>query len=185
MARDYGEGRSRRRGKSSRRRSSKKSRRSRRQSSSRRSRPKGLKKKKGWVYNESGNMGLTVSRRKGKVKAFLEIRFPKPGMIVRGVKLVDGDRGFFLGMPSRKVDDDEYVDYLFFESSKLREGLVEEAADLYKEAKRKKRRRRDDDYEDEDDDEDEEDYDDDEDEDDDEEDDEDDEEDDEDDDLPF
>ena len=42
----------------------------------------------------------------GKIKAFFDLDCD--GVIVKGFKLIDGDNGFFVGMPSVKNKDGEY-----------------------------------------------------------------------------
>lgn len=44
--------------------------------------------------------------------AYFDLR-TSDGLVVKGFKLIDGDRGHFVGMPSQKGKDDKYYDTVF------------------------------------------------------------------------
>jgi DNA-binding cell septation regulator SpoVG len=102
---------------------------------------------------------LNPKREEGTgVQAFANVGLFKQKVIIRGVRLIDGKNGFFLGWPSRQVDD-EYIDVAFITDSKIVDKLTDEIVDLFEKAeeeeerkprKRGSRRGRDDDEDDED-----------------------------------
>ena len=47
-----------------------------------------------------------------KLKAFVSVTFDE-AFAVRGMKIIEGAKGTFLAMPSRKTADDVYVDIAF------------------------------------------------------------------------
>jgi len=68
---------------------------------------------------------ITVSLRdEEKLKAFVNVTFDDC-FVVRGMKIIQGSDGYFVSMPSRKVDDGTYRDIAHPINAKFR-ALVEQ-----------------------------------------------------------
>lgn len=59
----------------------------------------------------------------GKVRAFFDIR-TEDGLIVKGFKLIEGNRGLFVGMPSQKDKEDKYQDTAYIPDQGVRDALL-------------------------------------------------------------
>jgi stage V sporulation protein G len=83
------------------------------------------------------NMNITDIRiRKidveGKMKAVVSVTFDEE-FVVHDIKIIDGDKGLFIAMPSRKASDGEYRDIAHPIKSSMREELQTKILDKYKE----------------------------------------------------
>ena len=68
---------------------------------------------------------ITVSlRNEEKLKAFVNVTFDNC-FVVRGMKVIQGNNGYFISMPSRKVEDGTYRDIAHPINNEFR-SLVEE-----------------------------------------------------------
>lgn len=67
---------------------------------------------------------------KGNLKAFANIDIN--GKIeIYGVRLLDGKNGMFLGMPSRKGQDDKYYDHVKIKDEPLRDQILAAVVKAY------------------------------------------------------
>ena len=75
-----------------------------------------------------------------KIKAICHVTFDEE-FVVKGIKLIKGDKGLFISMPNSKSTNGEYYDICFPLSAGLRkeiqDAIIEEAKN-YKEDKKKK-----------------------------------------------
>ena len=65
----------------------------------------------------------------GKIKAFFDLK-TEEGFVIKGMKIIEGINGLFIGMPSQKGKDDEYFDVVFADRD-LREEVSQLALDHY------------------------------------------------------
>jgi stage V sporulation protein G len=75
-----------------------------------------------------------VSYRKleiGKIRATVDVRTTE-GFIIRGFKIVEGDNGLFIGMPSERTRSGKYLDLVRIEDPSLREMLETVVLDYYR-----------------------------------------------------
>jgi stage V sporulation protein G len=68
-----------------------------------------------------------------KLKAFVTITFDEC-FVVRGVKIIHGNRGLFVAMPSRRRPDGTFQDIAHPIQSEMRDRLEEEILAAYQEA---------------------------------------------------
>ena len=66
----------------------------------------------------------------GKLKAMADICFDKC-LVVKGFKVIEGVKGLFVGMPSRKNAGGEYVDTTFPITAEFREELINAILEKY------------------------------------------------------
>lgn len=69
----------------------------------------------------------------GKAKAIVSVNFDGV-FVVRGVRLVDGAKGLFLSMPSRKTAEGEYKDICFPINNDFRIRILDAAKTAYEKA---------------------------------------------------
>lgn len=69
----------------------------------------------------------------GKMKAVVSITIDDQ-FVVHDIKVIDGEKGLFIAMPSRKSPDGEYRDIAHPISSEVREHLQTLILDKYREA---------------------------------------------------
>lgn len=60
--------------------------------------------------------------KEGKLKAIVSITFDEE-FVVHDIKVIDGDKGVFIAMPSKKAMDDEYRDIAHPINSTVREKI--------------------------------------------------------------
>ena len=76
-----------------------------------------------------------------KIKAICHVTFDEE-FVVKGIKLIKGDKGLFISMPNSKSTNGEYFDICFPLSATLRkeiqDAIIEEAKN-YKEDKKNKK----------------------------------------------
>ena len=76
------------------------------------------------------------NKKNNNLKAFVQVELDSQ-LVLTGIKLVKGNKGLFLGMPSQKWDsDEEYHDIYFPITGEFREELTEAVIDAYKQAKK-------------------------------------------------
>lgn len=66
----------------------------------------------------------------GKIRASVDIRTSE-GFIIKGFKVIEGDDGLFVGMPSERTRTGKYVDLVRVEDYNLREMLSSLVLDYY------------------------------------------------------
>jgi stage V sporulation protein G len=66
----------------------------------------------------------------GKIKASVDIRTME-GFIIKGFKVVEGDNGLFVGMPSERTRTGKYIDLVRIEDPSLKEMLETLVIDEY------------------------------------------------------
>ena len=69
----------------------------------------------------------------GNVKANLSLTI-EGVFVIRGVRLVDGSKGMFVSMPSRKTEDGEYIDICFPINNDTRLLILGVVKDAYEKA---------------------------------------------------
>jgi stage V sporulation protein G len=65
-----------------------------------------------------------------KLKAVASVTFDEV-FVVHDIKIIDGDKGLFVAMPSRKIDDGVYIDIAHPLNSDFRGYVVEEIMNAY------------------------------------------------------
>ena len=68
-----------------------------------------------------------------KLKAFVSVTFDN-AFAVRGMKIIDGTKGTFLAMPSRKTAENVYVDVAFPINRETRKWLEDQVMAAYSKA---------------------------------------------------
>lgn len=82
-------------------------------------------------YNKGGNF-------KGYATVELE-----ESLVIRSIRLMDGEKGFFIGFPSQQDKDGEYHDVVFPITKELREKITAEVIEAYEaESKLRKKSKR-------------------------------------------
>ena len=66
----------------------------------------------------------------GKIRASIDIRTSE-GFIIKGFKVIEGDNGLFVGMPSERTRTGKYIDLVRIEDSNLKEMLTTLVLDYY------------------------------------------------------
>ena len=70
----------------------------------------------------------------GRMKAIVSVTFDE-ALVIHDVKVVEGDKGLFVAMPSKKMPDGEYKDIAHPISSAAREIIQTAVLRAYEEAK--------------------------------------------------
>ena len=70
----------------------------------------------------------------GRMKAIVSVTFDD-ALVIHDVKVVEGDKGLFVAMPSKKMPDGEYKDIAHPISSQAREVIQTAVLAVYEEAK--------------------------------------------------
>ena len=70
----------------------------------------------------------------GRMKAIVSVTFDD-ALVVHDVKVVEGDKGLFVAMPSKKMPDGEYKDIAHPISSQAREVIQSAVLAVYEEAR--------------------------------------------------
>ena len=71
--------------------------------------------------------------RQGKMKAIVSVTFDDE-FVVHDIKVIEGDKGLFIAMPSKKSVDGEYRDIAHPINSGMRQTLQERVLGAYEEA---------------------------------------------------
>jgi stage V sporulation protein G len=69
----------------------------------------------------------------GKMKAIVSVTFDH-SFVVHDIKVIEGNSGYFIAMPSRKTQDGEFKDIVHPINSEFREKLSGEVLKKYREA---------------------------------------------------
>jgi len=69
-------------------------------------------------------------RNEDKLKAFANVTFDN-AFVIRGMKIINGNKGFFLSMPSKKRSDGTYQDVAHPVNSEMRRMLEEKVLEAY------------------------------------------------------
>lgn len=67
-----------------------------------------------------------------KLKAYADVTFEEC-FVIHGLKVIDGQKGMFVAMPSRKMPDGEYKDIAHPITPELRKEITESVIKKYKE----------------------------------------------------
>lgn len=70
--------------------------------------------------------------KEGKMKAIVSITFDEE-FVVHDIKVIDGEKGLFIAMPSRKASDGEYRDIAHPINSDTRKKIQQIILDKYRE----------------------------------------------------
>lgn len=76
--------------------------------------------------------------KEGKMKAVVSVTFDDV-FVVHDIKVIDGDKGLFIAMPSRRAGDGEYRDIAHPINSDMRDKLQSEILAKYEEAVKESR----------------------------------------------
>ena len=76
--------------------------------------------------------------KEGKMKAVVSVTFDDV-FVVHDIKVIDGDKGLFIAMPSRRAGDREYRDIAHPINSDMRDRLQSEILAKYEEAVKESR----------------------------------------------
>ena len=76
--------------------------------------------------------------KEGKMKAVVSVAFDDV-FVVHDIKVIDGDKGLFIAMPSRRAGDGEYRDIAHPINSDMRDRLQSEILAKYEEAVKESR----------------------------------------------
>lgn len=72
-----------------------------------------------------------LNKKKNNLKAFATVELDEE-LVLTGIKLIKGNKGLFIGMPSTYVEDkDEYYDIFFPITAEFRSELQEAIIDAY------------------------------------------------------
>ena len=71
--------------------------------------------------------------KEGKMKAVVSVTFDN-AFVVHDIKVIDGEKGLFIAMPSRKASDGEYRDIAHPINSGTREKIQNTILDRYQES---------------------------------------------------
>lgn len=87
-----------------------------------------------------GDIGMTITdvrvrkiAKDGKMKAIVSVTFDNE-FVVHDIKVIEGEKGLFIAMPSRKTADGEYRDIAHPINSDTRQQLQEMILDEYEKA---------------------------------------------------
>ena len=71
--------------------------------------------------------------KEGKMKAIVSVTFDDE-FVVHGIKVIDGDKGLFVAMPSKKASDGEYRDIAHPINSSTRDNIQKVVLEAYEKA---------------------------------------------------
>ena len=77
------------------------------------------------------DVGIRKVEKEGKMKAVVSITIDDE-FVVHDIKVIDGEKGLFIAMPSRKASDGEYRDIAHPINSATRESIQNLILDKYK-----------------------------------------------------
>lgn len=79
--------------------------------------------------------GIRVRKitKEGKMKAVVSVTFDEI-FVVHDIKVIEGEKGLFIAMPSRRSGDGEYRDIAHPINSEMRDKLQKEILEKYEEA---------------------------------------------------
>lgn len=73
-----------------------------------------------------------IEKESGKMKAVASVTFDEE-FVVHDIKVIEGDKGLFIAMPSRKTADSEFKDIAHPIKSEMRAELQDAILEKYKE----------------------------------------------------
>lgn len=76
---------------------------------------------------------ITKSESEAKLKAYADITFDE-SFVVHGLKVIDGQKGMFVAMPSRKMPSGEFKDIAHPIAPEVRELITKTVIEKYEEA---------------------------------------------------
>ncbi len=79
------------------------------------------------------NITIRKITSEGKMKAIVSVTFDHV-FVVHDIKVIEGNNGFFIAMPSRKTQDGEFKDIVHPINSEFREFLSRAVLQKYREA---------------------------------------------------
>ena len=92
-----------------------------------------------WKYQNNGGIHMQITdvrvrkvTKEGKMKAVVSITIDNE-FVVHDIKVIDGEKGLFIAMPSRKAADGEYRDIAHPINSNTREKYKEAALETEQE----------------------------------------------------
>lgn len=77
---------------------------------------------------------MKIVERDSKLKAYADITFER-AFVVHGVKLIDGQKGLFVAMPSKRMADGEYKDLVHPIIPEVRQYITDAVIEKYEEEK--------------------------------------------------
>ena len=87
----------------------------------------------GGIHMQITDVRVRKVTKEGKMKAVVSITIDNE-FVVHDIKVIDGEKGLFIAMPSRKAADGEYRDIAHPINSNTRERIQREILEKYKEA---------------------------------------------------
>ena len=94
----------------------------------------------GYLESLMGDIGMTITdvrvrkiAKDGKMKAIVSVTFDNE-FVVHDIKVIEGEKGLFIAMPSRKTADGEYRDIAHPINSDTRQQLQEMILNEYEKA---------------------------------------------------
>jgi stage V sporulation protein G len=87
----------------------------------------------GGIHMQITDVRVRKVTKEGKMKAVVSITIDNE-FVVHDIKVIDGEKGLFIAMPSRKAADGEYRDIAHPINSNTRERLQREILEKYEEA---------------------------------------------------
>lgn len=84
------------------------------------------------------NITIRKITSEGKMKAIVSVTFDHV-FVVHDIKVIEGNHGYFIAMPSRKTQDGEFKDIVHPINSEFREFLSEAVMEKYHEALEERR----------------------------------------------
>ena len=96
-----------------------------------------MQQDKGRIYERNAGMNITDVRvrkvsKEGKMKAVVSITIDEE-FVVHDIKVIEGEKGLFIAMPSRKATDGEYRDIAHPINSTTRERIQKLILEKYEE----------------------------------------------------
>ena len=92
---------------------------------------------KGYLKKETakhdGRVTYVTVTKEGKMKAVVSVTFDEI-FVVHDIKVIEGEKGLFIAMPSRRSGDGEYRDIAHPINSEMRDKLQKEILEKYEEA---------------------------------------------------
>ncbi|MDD2579892.1 MAG: septation regulator SpoVG [Eubacteriales bacterium] len=80
------------------------------------------------------NITIRKMTTEGKMKAIISVTFDHV-FVVHDIKVIEGNNGYFIAMPSRKTQDGEFKDIVHPINSEFREFLSDAVLGKYREAR--------------------------------------------------
>ena len=91
------------------------------------------KQRKGLITMNITDVRVRKVAKEGKMKAVVSVTFDEI-FVVHDIKVIEGEKGLFIAMPSRRSGDGEYRDIAHPINSEMRDKLQKEILEKYEEA---------------------------------------------------